>query len=98
MNKKASMLPDSESVNVSGLKMVKNAVIFQERGIFFIRHYQTIIFAYNPKSKLCEVNWHCSMTSDRQIRSAIKFFNIESDKAIDVSDGSKWTYSGELTN
>ena len=90
------MLPTSEGISTAGLKMVKNASIFQERGIFFIRHYSTVIFAYNPQSKLCEANWHCSMTSDRQIRSAIDFFNIAPGKVIDVSDGSKRSYSGPL--
>ena len=75
-NKKASMLPTSEGISTVGLKMVKNASIFQEHGVYFIRHYSTIIFAYNPQNKLCEANWHCSVTSDRQIRSAIQFFSI----------------------
>ena len=94
-NKKASMLPTSEGISTVGLKMVKNASIFQERGVFFIRHYSTIIFAHNPKSGLCEANWNCSMTSDRQIRAAIQFFNIASDKVVNVSDGTKWQYSGD---
>lgn len=91
---KASLIPISEGFNMSGLKMVKNASIFQERGIYFIRHYETIIFAHNPGTKLTEVNWHCSITSDRQIRSAIEFFNVEKSDIVDVSDGAKWNYSG----
>ena len=97
MQQKATMHPTTESVEVEGLKMVKNAAIFQESSIYFIRHYKTIIFAYNPKSGICEVNLNCSQTSNRQIRSAIQFFKIESDNVIDVSDGSKWAYSGEFT-
>ena len=93
----ATMHPRSQSVGTQGLKMVKNAVIFQEHGIFFIRHYSTIIFAHNPKTGLTECNFNCSQTSNRQIRSAIDFFNVESENIVDVSDGSKWAYSGEFT-
>ena len=92
MNTNQQMIPTSESVE-AGLKMVKNASIFQERGVYFIRHYETIIFAFNPKSGLTECNWHCSRTSDRQIRNAISFFNIADDNIVDVSDGSKWRFS-----
>ena len=77
--------------------MVKNAVIFQERSIYFIRHYATIIFAHNPKTGLTECNWNCSMTSNRQIRSALQFFNVDDENIVNVSDGSKWAYSGEFT-
>jgi hypothetical protein len=97
--KTATMIPSSNSELLDGLKMVKNAIIFSENGIYFIRHYETVIFAYNPESKLAEINWHCSMTSDRQIRSAIDFFNVKKENQIDVSDGvQKWRYSGELRN
>ena len=94
-----TLKPSSEAFNTSGLKMVKNANIFQENGVYFIRHYETIIFAYDPKNQVAEINWHCSTTSDRQIRSAIEFFGINDSQIIDVSDGSqKWRYSGELVN
>ena len=96
--KKATMHPTSNNADVQGLKLVKNASIFQERGVYFIRHYSTIIFAYNQESKLCEVNMNCSTTSNRQIKSAIEFFDIASDKVVDVSDGSKWDYSGSYKN
>ena len=97
MSESKTLIPASNSVE-TGLKMVKNASIFQERGIYFIRHYQTIIFAFNTESKLCEVNWNCSQTSNRQIRNAISFFNIANDNIVDVSDGSKWAYSGEFSS
>ena len=93
--KQTIMTPENK--NISGLKMVKQASIFQERGIVFIRHYETIIFAHNLKSKSTECNLNCSMTSNRQIRSAISFFDIDAKNIIDVSDGTKWGYSGERT-
>lgn len=86
------------SVGVEGLKMVKNASIFNENGVYFIRHYQTIIFAYDTKSNRIEVNWNCSMTSDRQIRSALQFFGINKDDVINVHQGEKWNFSGDLVN
>ena len=94
--KTQKLTPTSQGVEV-GLKMVKNASIFQERGVYFIRHYKTIIFAFNTGSGLCEANWNCSQTSNRQIRNAISFFNIADDNIVDVSDGSKWAYSGEFS-
>lgn len=93
-----TLKPSSQGVEI-GLKMVKGANIFKENGTYFIRHYETIIFAYNEDSRLAEINWHCSMTSDRQIRSAIQFFGIDEKNIIDVSDGSqKWRYSGDIRN
>lgn len=99
-NKKATMQPSSESINATGLKMVKNSSVFQERGIFFIRHYSTIIFAYNQKSKVAEINWNCSTTSNRMINRAIEFFNVAKDHQVDVSDDQieKWSYSAPLGN
>ena len=97
MRQNATMHPESNSVEIQGLKMVKNAAIFQERSIYFIRHYSTIIFAHNPKTGLTECNWDCSQTSNRQIRSALQFFNVDDENIVNVSDGSKWAYSGEFT-
>mgnify|MGYP001174559799 CR=1 FL=1 len=92
MSELKTLIPSSNSVE-NGLKMVKNASIFQERGVYFIRHYETIIFAHNPQSGLAEINWHCSRTSDKQIRYAIDFFGVKSDNIVDVSDGPKWRFS-----
>lgn len=76
------------------LKLVRDAEIFRQGGVIFLRHYKTIIFAYNIESGLCEINWHCSKTSDNQIRRAIDFFNIAKENILDVSDGvNKWRYS-----
>ena len=95
-SQEAILKPSSEGFNASGLKLVKNASIFQEKGVYFIRHYETIIFAYDRTSGRCEINWHCSTTSDRQIRSALDFFSIDQSQAIDTHKGDKWNYSGDL--
>ena len=92
----ASLKPSSEGFNASGLRLVKNASIFCENDVYFIRHYETIIYAYDRKNSKVEVNWHCSTTSDRQIRSALSFFNLDEDKTINVHDGEKWSHSGAL--
>lgn len=97
-NKKAQMLPANSNVDIVGLKMVKNASIFSENGVYFIRHYSTIIFAYDPQKTKCEVTYDLSQTSNRQIQNAINFFGIDRDSIKDLSDGSKWKYSGERTN
>lgn len=93
-SQEASLIPSS--LGVSGLKMVKNASIFQEEGVYFIRHYETIIFAYDPTNNKVEANWKCSTTSDRQIRSALSFFNLSEEQTVNTHNGSKWNYSGPL--
>lgn len=96
-SQEAILKPSSQGFNASGLKMVKNASIFQENGVYFIRHYQTVIFAYDQNLNRCEANWHYSTTSDRQIRSALEFFGIDQSAVIDTHKGSKWNYSRWLT-
>ena len=92
------MAPSNDSVNITGLKMVKNANIFSENGVYFIRHYSTIIFAYDPRNHACEAKMNCSTTSNRQIRNALNFFGIDNRQVKDTSNGSKWAYSGERSN
>lgn len=94
-NKKASMLESVaiETQNTTGLKMVKNASIFSSEGVLFIKHYKTVIFAYNPKTNKAEVLLHCSITSDRQIKTALSFFQIDAENVTEKTTGSKWGYS-----
>ncbi len=80
----------------SDLTLVKNASVFSKNGIIYIKHYNTIIFAYDSKTKRCEADFKCSMTSDRQIRYALNHFGIEEASVINVHDGSKWDHSGSL--
>jgi hypothetical protein len=94
-NKKAVMLPlaSEKSVDATGLKTVKNAVIFQENGLVFIRHYKTVIFAHNPKTGDTEILMNCSNTSNRQIKNALDFFNVPSDKIATLENPEKFGYS-----
>ncbi len=80
----------------SDLKLVKNASVFSKNGIIYIKHYNTIIFAYDSKNKKCEVDYDCSQTSNRQISYALEHFNIECESVINTHDGSKWNHSGSL--
>lgn len=80
--------------NVNGIQLVKNATVFQKDGVYFAQHYQTIIFAYDPRSGRVEIDKNCSLTSNRQIKYCLEFFNLDESKAIDVHEGSKWNYSG----
>ncbi len=80
----------------SDLTMVKKASLFCKDGIIFIKHYSTIIFAYDPKTKRCECDYDCSMTSNRQIRYALLHFDIDSDSVINIHEGSKMNHSGSL--
>ena len=76
------------SADTDGLKMVKNATIFRElcngSMCYFIRHYDTIIFAYDPVSKRCEANWNCSRTSNKQIFNALSFFGVDQESGIEA--------------
>jgi len=73
-------------------KMVKNAFMYNDDGVFVIEHYNTKIFEYNPENKEAWVLLHCSRTSDKQVRRALQFFNPAKTEAIEASE--KWCYSG----
>jgi len=80
----------------SGLTMVKGAKIFTQKGIIFIQHYETIIFAYDSNKGICEADLDCSMTSNRQIRFALDHFGIVPASVINTHEGDKWNHSGSL--
>jgi len=90
------LIPKTKSADMDGLKMVKGAYMFLEDQVFYIRHYDTIIFAYDPLKKLCEINHNCSRTSNNQIGYALNFFGLSWSDAKDVGDGSKWAYSRQM--
>jgi hypothetical protein len=100
-NKTKTMIDSiSENQSVNGLKFVKNAMSFNQNGVFYIKHYNTVIVAYNPKSDTLEANWNLSQTSNRQIRYAIQYFGVKESNIIDVSNNEipKWSKSGDRTN
>lgn len=80
----------------SDMKMVKGASMFMKNGIVYIKHYKTIIFAYDEKNNICEADLDCSMTSNRQISRALDHFGIPQASVINTHDGEKWNYSGSI--
>jgi len=94
-SKNATLIPGNME-GVSGIKLVKEASVFQQNGIYFAVHYGKVIFAYDPKSNKVEADLNCSQTSNRQIRYCLRFFNLDESKIINVHVGSNWNYSGPV--
>ena len=86
---------DIEGFN-SSMDLVKNASVFIKDGIVYIKHYNTIIFAYDQQNNICECDFDCSMTSNRQINFALSHFGINRDMVINTHQGEKWNHSGSL--
>ena len=78
------------------LKMVEGAHIFKQNGIIYIQHYETIIFAYDPKNKYCEIDYDCSPVSNRQIDNALSFFELPKALCVNVHRGEKMNFSRPL--
>ena len=80
------------------LKLVKNAHLENNvsENTMSIKHYETIIFKIHTVSKIAECLKNCSVTSNKQIKYAIEFFNPV--ELIETENPLKWGYSGELTN
>jgi len=76
--------------------MVKNATLFKEKEVYFIQHYDTKIFEYNTKTNEAWAYLNCSLTSNKQIRYAINFFSLDTDK-MKIKYSPKWAFSGERT-
>tara|TARA_B110000285_G_scaffold161625_1_gene180520 strand:+ start:87 stop:329 length:243 start_codon:yes stop_codon:yes gene_type:complete len=77
------------------LKLVKNAHLENNDGIIQIRHYETIIFSFDPLSNKAIVKKDLSVTSNKQIKFAMMEFNPL--KTIEMLPDQKWSYSGEYT-
>ncbi len=84
--------------NNNELKMVKNAKLFSSDKMITIEHYDTLIFTYHEDTKKASCLLHCSQTSDRMIRRAIQFFNVEDSKLHTEYNEEKWGYSGGYVN
>lgn len=95
----SSLIKNCEIENAGhDMQMVKRAFGFRDKnGIFYIKHYGTIIFAYDENNKICEADFDCSNTSNKQIRLALEYFDIVHASVINVHDGSKNNYSGPFT-
>lgn len=86
---------------VKDIKTVKKAVVIMSKDIIYCKHYETIIFAYDTKSLICEIIKDCSTTSNRQIKYLVEALNISENQIEDLNKNhkkySKWEFSGEIT-
>ena len=79
---------------IKNIKTVKNAKIYSSNGILYCQHYDTIIFAFDEKNQICEIQKDLSQTSNRQIKYLTEALNIEN--AINVSMFNKWEFKEPL--
>ena len=85
-----------QTIKKPAIKMVKNAKIFNDNGVYRIIHYETEIFSYNQATKIATIRMNLSQTSNRQIRRALDFFEVEPKNINDLEIGHpKWSYSGD---
>jgi len=89
-------IEQSDQERLTEIKTVKQASVYNSHGIVFCRHYDTIIFAYDQKNKVCEIRKDCSMTSNRQLRYMLDFYNLDWDDCKNINKGSKWAFSTGL--
>lgn len=76
---------------MTGLKMVKGAHLTRSDGLNTIEHYDTVIFTYDESTGRAWCLKNCSMTSNRQIRFAIAWFQPKETK--EELNSEKWEYS-----
>ena len=81
---------------IKNIKTVKNAKIYQSGNILYCQHYDTIIFAYDHKNQICEIQKDLSMTSNRQIEFLIEAYNIQPESIKNVSKYNKWEFKESL--
>ena len=79
---------------IKDIKTVKNAKIYSSNGILYCQHYDTIIFAFDEKNQICEIQKDLSQTSNRQIKYLTEALKIEN--AINVSMFNKWEFKEPL--
>lgn len=84
------------SKRVEAIKTVKNASIYISNDVIFCKHYETIIFAYDQKNRVCEIMKDCSRTSNTQIQYLLSSLNLTWDDCTNINEKSKWAYSVSL--
>lgn len=59
---------------IKDIDLVKNALCVIKDNIFYCKHYDTIIFAYDIETKhTMKLYWDCSQTSNRMIWSSVHY-------------------------
>ena len=79
---------------IKNIKTVKNAKIYSSNGILYCQHYDTIIFAFDEKNQICEIQKDLSMTSNRQIKYLTEALKIEN--VVNVSKYDKWEFKSSI--
>ena len=79
---------------IKNIKTVKNAKIYSSNGILYCQHYDTIIFAFDEKNQICEIQKDLSQTSNRQIKYLTEALKIEN--IVNVSMFNKWEFKEPL--
>ena len=79
---------------IKDIKTVKNAKIYQSDNIIYCQHYETVIFAFDEKNQICEIQKDLSQTSNRQIKYLTEALNIEN--PTNVSKFNKWEFKESL--
>lgn len=77
---------------MTSLKLVKGTSLFHKEGKISIRHYDTDIFKYDINTKKAWMLLNCSVTSNKMVKRAIDFFNID-ESNLKVEHAPKWSYS-----
>ena len=77
---------------MTNLKLVKGANLQTNDGIFSIHHYGTEIFTWDQATKKAHILLNCSVTSNKQIKRAIDFFDVDNDNVIIKENKTKWGY------
>jgi len=77
------------------LKLVKNAKLNNESGIFEIIHYGTTIFSHDKNNGITHINYDCSVTSNKQINYALDYLGIKKSDCVNMHKGDKNNFSGD---
>lgn len=89
-------IQNADNEKIKDIKTVKNASIFISNDIIYCRHYDTVIFAYDQKNKVCEIMKDCSRTSNKQIQYLLDSLSLTWDDCVNVNELSKWAYSESI--
>ena len=83
---------------IQGIKAVKNSHVFSKNGYVYAVHYGKVIFQHNEETKDTIIDLNCSMTSNRLIHRCLNYYGLTLDQCVNIHEGAKWNYSGEVQN
>jgi hypothetical protein len=62
------------------LKLSKGVTMDKLKGVYSLKHYETVIFKYDEDFKASWALMNCSRTSNDQIKRALEWFSPSSQK------------------